>query len=229
MAFNFNELVKQYYKNAQGDTYPRLRGWEFLWDHIYEHDEWAGLISRESSEKTALHLGFYLANWGMFRGSSGLLNTNLDFFKDLADYLFREISIEFWELEFSDFHPDFTQKHKSSSELFEDAIRQIESFKSERVTWTETLKSKILLGLWGQCPALDTFYSQGLGLFLAEKPHIKIAPKGKINAKSLSFLNVVSVEQKWKLSGFSTHYGKNKYPPGKVIDMAFFQYGMNNA
>ncbi|NRB39740.1 MAG: hypothetical protein HRU20_14955 [Pseudomonadales bacterium] len=229
MSFNFDNLVKQYYDTAQGDDYPRLRGWEFLWDYVCEHDTWIDLVNEESSEKTALHLGFYLANWGMFRGSSGLLNTNLDFFKDLADYLFKEIPFEFWELNFTDFHPDDTQKHKLASELFENAIHKMERFKSERVTWTETLKSKILLGLWGQCPALDTFYSGGLSLLLDENPSLSISPKGKINSNSLTCLNVVSTNQNWNLGGYSTHYGNNEYPAGKVIDMAFFQNGWNNA
>ncbi len=229
MPFHFEKLVNQYYQNANGDNYPRLRGWEFLWDYIQGQSEWIDLVSEKNIERTALHLGFYLANWGMFRGSSGLLNTNMDFFKDLSSHLFQNIPIDFWDTTFADFSPDNEEKLKLSSELFDCAINEMESFEFDRITWTETLKSKILLGFWGQCPAIDTFYSRGIRLFLNINPQFKIAPKGKINAKSLSSLNVVSQKLGWNLAGNFTHHGKNEYPPGKVIDMAFFQYGRNNS
>ena len=91
MLFHFDKLTNEYYQSANGDSYPRLRGWEFLWDYVQDQNEWSDLIAENKIEKTALHLGFYLANWGMFRGSSGLLNTNIDFFIDLSVHLFQEI------------------------------------------------------------------------------------------------------------------------------------------
>ena len=82
MAFDAARYVHRYYASlapAPGNEYPRLRAWEYLWEYVWDPSRsWDDLTAPEQLDTTALHLGFYLANWGMFRGSSGLLqNSNL--------------------------------------------------------------------------------------------------------------------------------------------------------
>src|SRR5208283_4994737 len=105
-SFDFDRLVADYYDNIAKNGYPRLMAWEFLWDWVQQKDvSRTDLVaSREKRQTTALHLGFYLANWGMLRGSSDLLSVNLDFFEDLVVRLFdgRRVPSDFWDLQFTD-------------------------------------------------------------------------------------------------------------------------------
>lgn len=111
MIFDVNRYAQIYYQNIQpspGNDYPRLKAWEFLYEYIWDESRprWADLISEEQIDTTALHIGFYLANWGMFRGSSGLLqNSNLDLMKALVKCLFTGQGPELFELSLDNFAP----------------------------------------------------------------------------------------------------------------------------
>lgn len=71
----FNK-IKVFYDEAQGSTNHRYRSWE----HCYNYFE-----APEDHNVACLHLGFYLASWGMLRASSKLLQN---------DYLIHEGVVE---------------------------------------------------------------------------------------------------------------------------------------
>ncbi|VTM20350.1 Uncharacterised protein [Pseudomonas aeruginosa] len=161
MAFDAADYVHRYHASleyAPGNEYPRLKAWEFLWEYIWDsRRSWDDLVAPEQLDTTALHLGFYLANWGMFRGSSGLLqNSNLDLMKALARQLFGGPGPELFELSLVDFAASAPRLARNQ-ELLETVLGAMDTL-SSRVSWTDTLKSKILLGVWGEFPALDRYY-----------------------------------------------------------------------
>ncbi len=161
MAFDAARYVHRYYASlapAPGNEYPRLRAWEYLWEYVWDPSRsWDDLTAPEQLDTTALHLGFYLANWGMFRGSSGLLqNSNLDLMKALARQLFSGAGPELFELSLVDFAGNGARL-AHNRKLLETVLGSMDAL-SSRVSWTDTLKSKILLGVWGEFPALDRHY-----------------------------------------------------------------------
>lgn len=206
-----------YYSRATYDKYPRLRAWEFLWDHIQSIPTWNAVANDKNLEKSALHIGFYLANWGMFRGSSELLNVNIKFFEDLTSLLFKEIDGEFWNLTLY----DFTEDNKLAQCALDDALDKIRGFECQRISWTDTLVTKLLLGVWGQCPARDTNFNAGFGHFLQARPYARTP---RTSGRYLVYLNQIKVTEGWTMPRYRTT-GDNEYPPGKIIDMAFFEYG----
>lgn len=215
--FNFEEQARNYYAQSHGDAYPRLKAWDYLWDYIQSVDEWADLASDENIRDTALNIGFYLANWGMFRGSSELPNVNVRFFEDLTILLFKEIPVEFWNLTLKDFTPN----NREALKVFDEGIRKISQFGSGRVSWTQTLSTKLLLGVWGQCPARDRYFNIGAKRYKVESGN---TVAGNIGSTYLIRLNDVRLSEAWTIPDFKTP-NKNRYPMGKVIDMALFQYG----
>jgi hypothetical protein len=223
--FDFNKLVSKYHLQIEEGKYPRLMGWEFLWDWVQSRRSWNSLASKGAKRTTALHLGFYLANWGMLRGSSGLLNVNLEFFEDLVEMLFagRAIPTVFWDMKLEDFAPD-AASHGRACDYFDKAISAMTKF-SEEVSWTGTLISKVLLGLWGQCPALDTYFSVGLKAYLDSHSHLHVRSRLFPTSRTLSDIAKVVEYNGWSSSTYRTRRGRFAYPIGKIVDMAFFQYG----
>ena len=66
----FITQIRKFYKELQEHTASRYRSWEYCYTQFYE--------ARQNPEKAnvdnlSLHLAFYLASWGMYRGSSFLL------------------------------------------------------------------------------------------------------------------------------------------------------------
>lgn len=213
----FHEYVADYHDRAKDDRYPRLHAWEHLWDYIQGIPTWKGIANDKNIEKSALHLGFYLANWGMFRGSSKLLNVNINFFQDFTGMLFTKIDQSFWNLELA----DFTEDNVDAVAEFDNVLSEICKFENDRISWTDTLVTKVLLGVWGQCPARDTYFQKGFKAFLQDRSYEN---QPHTSGKYLVYLNKIKMAEKWKVPRYET-VGDNIYPPGKVIDMAFFELG----
>lgn len=218
--FNFEEQAQKYYAQSKGDKYPRLKAWDYLWDYMQSVEEWRDLASGNNIRVTALNIGFYLANWGMFRGSSELSNVNVRFFEDLSGQLFTEIPVEFWSLKLK----DFKSTNNEAVEAFDEAFKRVVEFGDNRVLWTQTLVTKLLLGVWGHCPASDRYFKNGARKYKEESGNSVV---GKVDAWYLVRLNELRVNEGWEIPEFKTPNG-NRYPMGKVIDMAFFQYGYDS-
>jgi hypothetical protein len=225
-TFAFKALANRYHHEACGDDYPRLRAWEFLWDWVQSSNSWSALASHRRRQQTALHLGLYLAQWGMFRGSSGLLQVNLDFFDAFVLHLFggKGVNPAFWDLTLKDF--EGTRRNEEAERLFAQGVEDLRSFEPNRVTWTSTLTSKVLLGVWGQVPAYDRYFHLGWRNFAAERAEGDLPRTLKLDAQSLRAIAQTRARHRWNLRGYRTFYGSHPYPPGKVIDMAFYQAGL---
>ncbi len=183
----------------------------------------ADLVSEDQIETTALHIGFYLANWGMFRGSSGLLqNSNLDLMKALAKLLFEGQGPELLELSMDDFAAD-VPKLVYHQKLLDSVLCSMDSLASN-VSWTNTLKTKILMGIWGECPALDRFYIAACRDLFPRRPFITTA-----SGKGLTALAGVVRELNPPSLRLKTGRLKLPYPTARVMDMALFQYGLEIA
>ncbi|MCH8542144.1 MAG: hypothetical protein LAT61_01115 [Alcanivorax sp.] len=219
--FNFEKRAQNYYSQSRGDAYPRLKAWDYLWDYIQSVERRQDLASKDKIRDTALNIGFYLANWGMFRGSSQLPYVNIRFFEDLSGHLFTEVPAEFWSLTLK----DFTPANKHALEAFDEGIQSIRDFGGGRISWTQTLSTKLLLGVWGHCPARDRYFNQGARKYKSESGNVV---SGNVSARYLTKLNELRKKEGWIISDFKTP-NRNRYPMGKVIDMAFFQYGFSAA
>jgi len=228
MTFDANIYAKAYYQNilpSMGNDYPRLKAWEFLYEYIWDESRtsWSDLISEDQIETTALHIGFYLANWGMFRGSSGLLqNSNLDLMKALAKVLFKDQGPELLELSMDDFASD-APRLVYHQKLLDSVLGSMESLASN-VSWTATLKTKILMGVWGECPALDRFYIAACRDLFPRRPFITTA-----SGKGLTALADVIRELNAPTLHLETGRLKLPYPTARLMDMALFQYGLEIA
>lgn len=225
MKFDVSSYAKDYYDNikpAGGNEYPRLKAWEFIYEHIWgdKNRSWADLTGKDGLETTALHIGFYLANWGMFRGSSKLLrNSNLDLMKDLAVLLLTGRSADLFELSLEDFRSEAPKVRQNQAAL-DAVLDSLTSTIKSDVKWTDTLKTKILLGIWGEFPALDTYYCAGCKAAFKDRPLLR-----KANGKGLTALADLIQERDFELPKFYTSKKRLAYPKARIMDMALFEYG----
>lgn len=156
----------------------------------------------------------------MFRGSSGLLqNSNLDLMKALAKLLFEGQGPELLELSMDDFASD-APKLVYHQKMLDSILDAMESLASN-VSWTDTLKTKILMGVWGECPALDRFYIAACRDLFPRRPFITAA-----SGKGLTALAGVVRELNSPSLHLETERLKLPYPTARVMDMALFQYGL---
>jgi hypothetical protein len=159
---------------------------------------------------SCLQLGFYLASWGMMRGSGDLLQRSV---RDLAPVV-RAIAAEppdVWNLGAGDL---FTNA---------DAVLGLASRirKAFTVNASDTLVTKTMLGVFGSVPAFDRFFRIGFGCStLCKRALVRI---GRYYANNQAVIDAQAVRTLDFATGADTD---RQYPASKIIDMIFFQEGI---
>lgn len=209
------EEVSQFYKKIASDPNHRYRSWE----HCYKFFQSS---EKENLDLAALNLGFYLASWGMYRGSSFLLQ------KDYKVHVGAVRIIQ--EKEFTPLHgislENFTEKNVNL--LFDGLIPKLRNYygnikssvphlSNERDA-TDTLITKILMGTLGCIPAYDRFFIEGI----RSTKDLKYSALNKTNFKALlAWCNKNPVPDNIKKE-ISIEVA---YPIMKIIDMHFWRIG----
>jgi hypothetical protein len=171
------------------------------------------IAAAERMEMSCLQLGFYLASWGMLRGSSFLLQRSSKHYEELILNI-SQFDTEVWNIDVD----SYGDQHKR--QLLLDCGDMIgKSLRKEKEV-TDTLKTKIMLGVFGNTPAFDDYFPKGLGVgSFCHKSLKKIfdfygAHKQKIEERSIHTL------------GFDTGQPTSRlYTRAKIIDMVGVQEG----
>ncbi|MDE7292396.1 MAG: hypothetical protein K2N58_10180 [Treponemataceae bacterium] len=146
------------FKEARNKSNSRLKSWEHCFAQfsavlkdLKDKNRVPDDITDGEIDNLCLHLGFYLASWGMMRGSSELLQ---------CDYKIHENAVK-CILEYHELHGiDLDELCKDKKDDFEDLCKGIK----EAYDWdiSPILLSKIILGTIGIVPAYDGCFVEAL-------------------------------------------------------------------
>ena len=155
----------------------------FSWDHCNRF--FRGLAPKPEAElidRMALHLAFFLASYGMYRGSTAVLWKDYKFLIPVVRHLVKK----------NPGVPSDSVETAASEEQAEAAWNQILSLKKVLQSLNieqknlDTLATKILLGTWVTAPAFDRAFRKGL----------KVAEIGAATCTSTNFLRVFAFVHK---------------------------------
>jgi hypothetical protein len=196
-----------------GERQPTDRPASFDYCYNYfqgfrERGDIRALASDDHLQESCLQLGFYLASWGMLRGSSELLRRSLKYYVPVV-HTIAELSEDAWDLHVPGYDED-------SVVSVLDAVRRIRSAFQHQAT--DTLVTKVLLGVLGCVPAYDTDFRKGFSTYTP-------------NRKSLLRLRAFYDEHAGEIEAcrprtldFRTESATERlYPVAKVMDMVFIQ------
>lgn len=211
-------LIQSYFNETIRDVYGRFMSWVYCYKIFSEK---RNIIDEETVDYLALHLAFYLASWGMYRGSSFLLQKNYKIHIPVVQI----IQEEKYNLLFG-ISADNLCKERSLV-LLEDIGERIKTYYAKEKAVrdgkvnnaTDTLITKILLGTLGCVPAYDRYYVQSVrkhnvsnGIY--ERKSVRCIAKYYCK----NFVEFEKLRQKLSKSGID-------YPPMKLMDMCFWQDG----
>jgi hypothetical protein len=182
-------------------------------------------ILLKDTEKSCLTLGFYLASWGMFRGSSFLLQKSVKHFQPTIEYI-ATVDKSAWSIDVNNYNE---QNIQTIIKIYNDIKAHVIQSKNQDLT----LITKILLGVFGFIPAFDSYFCDSFRQISKGQLGFR-----KVNTKSLIFIQQfyeANRETIDKLSAqtFTTDFTtgqktKINYPKAKIIDMYGFSYGQTN-
>lgn len=217
----FESSVK-FYDTLKKDENGRYRSWE----HCYSSFINARDNKNAELDYLSLQLAFYLASWGMYRGSSFLLQKDYKIHIPVVKELLKEeydplAGIDCVELKREENQRLLENINAFLDEYYSNIRDEVKNIKV-RNQLSSTLITKILMGTLGCVPAYDRYFISGI-------KKQKVA-SGNYNMKSIGQLvdfyekNIVELEnirKDMKVNGMA-------YPQMKILDMAFWQIGLDS-
>jgi hypothetical protein len=169
------------------------------------------LAASQNMQQSCLQIGFYLASWGMLRGSTFLLQKSAQFYEPLIECI-AGMETPIWEIDVDSYTED-------TIEILLDCERRIVQSLSEGGRVSATLVTKIMLGVYGNVPAFDDRFVRGFGLRWSVKALRCIASFYEENRAVIDSFEIATLDF---ASRQKTH---RKYPKAKIIDMIGFIEG----
>jgi len=210
-------MIRAYHGNMTGEHH-RYRSWEHCYG--YFHGSTAQAIAADR-DQAALQLGFYLASWGMYRGSSFLLQHTYTIHCGVINQLFNPQFSVLWEQEFGAGESD-TKLVPIICEVIRavrEAYRPFAPVADSRQA-SDTLVTKVILGTVGCLPACDRYFIDGFKTAGFKYSYLN----AKLVERVLQFCreNLRDLRQEQaRIKGT----GGIHYPLMKLVDMYFWQIG----
>ena len=222
---NIKKIINQglkFYNKLREDKNGRYRSWEYCYTafHLAHKNN---LNTEIYLDNLSLHLAFYLASWGMYRGSSFLLQKDYKIHIPVIKIILEKKYDSLWGIEVNQY------KIKENQEKLIDLINRIKAVYNEirlsikekipKNNLSDTLVTKVLMGTMGCVPAYDRYFVSGVR---TEK-----VTSGIFNIKSIlrlvDFYNTnynefEKVRNQMKISDIT-------YPQMKILDSCFWQIG----
>ena len=215
------EVISKYHKLSRIDKHHRFKSWEHSFHFFSSH--YKSLNDEKTFDHGCLHLAFYLASWGMLRGGAFLLQKDYrihEYF--LIDVVKNTKYFRYYDREFQlsmnrDSVVGIDSLIKETTESYISNISQING-EDTLASVTDTLASKILLGVYGNVPAYDRYLKDALNLHGISQ---------QFNEASL--LELVDFYNSYRDEFEKCHQlfceNGTYYTPMKLIDMYFWQVG----
>ncbi|WP_202599020.1 hypothetical protein [Vibrio sp. V24_P1S3T111] len=226
VLMNVNELVDAYTLDISETIKTEFSAkyqYDILLDHFSSFQNYSEAVSDKNSQVSALLMVNYLATWGMYRGSGNLRHTNTFFMEFILHCILNRDNGYLCAL----YHKSFNEFSDEDELALDTLLNNVRScIRTGGVTPTDTLVSKILLGVWGQVPAYDRYFVSGLKTINKE---YGFSIPTSLSGRALIKLAQWAKHYKWNSVSTSYDFVESiQYPSGKVVDMAIFQLGKNS-
>ncbi len=163
---------------------------------------------------SCLQLGFYLASWGMLRGSSFLLEKSVRFYQPLIHGI-ANFDKRIWTID-ADSYDD-----ENIAVLLDCRDMIVESLGREYKP-SDTLVTKIMLGVFGNVPAFDDFFRQGVLTNSFRKNSLLLI--AEFYEKNRTLIDSTKI---YTFDCATARPTKRRYTKAKIIDMIGFIEGIN--
>ena len=214
-------VIEKYLSAITADEFHRYKSW----DNCF----YAFGVSKQT-EIQVLELAFYLASWGMYRGSSGLLQKNHLIHQGAVGILFLKTSQELKcnqtiEIKRENIKAILEVKNELTKHYQKDKFKFIRGDEEAKlISPTDTLLSKIMLGTLGCVPAYDRYFIDGL-----KEMKMKHTDFNEDSLNELFNFIDKNKEELDQVQKLITDKTQRHYPLMKILDMYFWQIGYDKS
>lgn len=215
------DAAQTFYDDARANENGRSRSWE----HCYRVFRDARTDPSPDYDYLSLHLAFYLASWGMYRGSSFLLQKDYKVLTPIVEKILKPeydclFGLACTDLRNDDIRAQLKKLYDDIAEHF-DPIREKVAGREVTTPVSPVLITKILMGTLGCVPAYDRFFQDGVATY---KVTTQEYSRNSL-LKLVDFYEEYNDRLEEARSGMRTEY--LTYPQMKLLDMGFWQVGFD--
>jgi hypothetical protein len=175
-----------------------------------ERDRVAETAEGTNLERSCLQLGFYLASWGMYRGSTLRLQRSLAYLAPAVSVIATSPP-EIWSADAHGYSDE-------TCSLMLDVAHRLRAAFPEGAS--DTLVTKVMLGAFGCVPAFDAYFRKGFG--------VSTFSRSALGRVARFFEDKADVIEGYRVPTLDFGTGSDTerwYSRAKVIDMIFFVEG----
>jgi hypothetical protein len=194
----------------------RYASFDFCYNYFQSFGESGNptvLANADHLQESCLQLGFYLASWGMLRGKADLLRRSARYLVPVIEAV-ASAERPLWRIDVD----RYTDASIEQLLMFADRIRR--AMPGARRGASDTLVTKIMLGVFGSVPAFDRYFTQGLGVSTLCPRNLK-----RVGAFYQEHAEVIDRHRVPTLDFAKGEPTSRLYTRAKVIDMVFFIEG----
>ena len=217
-----DELIsaaQTFYDDARANENGRSRSWE----HCYRVFRDARIDPSPDYDYLSLHLAFYLASWGMYRGSCFILQKDYKVHTPIVEKILKPEYDCLFGVACADLRePEVQERLKNVSDNIANhfgPIRNEVAGRKVASSVSPVLVTKILMGTLGCVPAYDRFFQVGVATYKVTTQEYSLESVRKL-AKFYEAHNDRLEEAR---RGMQTD--DLIYPQMKLLDMGFWQIG----
>ena len=211
---NIQKNVEQFKKDK--NAFSRYASFDYCFNYFqsFRENNTAELADDDHIQDSCFQLGFYLASWGMFRGSSFLLEKSIKYFED-AIRLIARYNSKIWSV-------DVDKYTSTNMRLLIDFKKGLKDSLAGDRKPSDTLVTKIMLGVFGNTPALDRNFRAAFGVGTFNENMLR-------TISDFYFQNQTEIDQTVipTLDFMKGEETARKYTKAKIIDMVGFIEGSN--
>lgn len=213
--------IRTYFDETIKDNHGRYMSWCHCYNAFKNN-------RNNRDEKTvdylALHLAFYLASWGMYRGSSFLLQKDYKVHIPVVEIIMEEKYAPLLGIAAEGLMEDCVLDllEEVSTRIRQTYAKEKSSFEGGNNNATDTLVTKILLGTLGCVPAYDRYYVQAV-----RKYGISVGGYDRRSVRDVAKYYLDYKDEFEKLRAELSAYG-TEYPAMKIMDMCLWQVAFEN-
>ena len=217
-----DELIsaaQTFYDDACANENGRSRSWE----HCYRVFRDARTDPSPDCDYLSLHLAFYLASWGMYRGSSFLLQKDYKVLSPIVEEVLKPeydclFGVACADLREAEVQGSLEKLYKYIAKHFQ-PIRDEVAGREVPTPVSPVLITKILMGTLGCVPAYDRFFQDGVATYKVTTQ--EYSPNSVL--KLVDFYEEHNDRLEEARRGMRV--GDLTYPQMKLLDMGLWQVG----
>lgn len=214
-----NDIV-EIVNNFENKRDPCSRYASFDYCYNYFHPSNKNDLTK-NIEQSCLALGFYLASWGMFRGSSFILQKSAKNFAPLVEYI-ASLPNSVWAIDADNFKDE-------NIDFLVEQYNHIKEILIKGGNSHLTLVTKIMLGIFASVPAYDSYFTKSFSNIFKGSCGFAVFNKNSLQSiykfyqSNQAVINEINLNTIDFTSGEKTNL---KYTNSKIIDMYGFTKGL---